>query len=115
MFFQKIKITVNKTAPDTDTDDIKEESSCSESHEAGPGSSPEGDGVQEEKEMIDRIIKTEESNVRDARLLINTAITAIAMAVSYAVYMFAFKSDRDTFALEVGNNRYIHCCTAAES
>jgi hypothetical protein len=45
-------------------DAINDESSYSESYEeAVPGSSPVGDGVQMDKEMKDRIIKTEERNV----------------------------------------------------
>jgi hypothetical protein len=91
-------------------DDINEESWCSESHdETPPGSSPEGDDVQEDKDMKDRIIKTEERNVRNARLVIIAAVLSIAVAVSSAIYIFANQSDQDTFELEVSNNRRIHC------
>jgi hypothetical protein len=103
-------MTVNKAAPDADKDDIIEESSCSESRESGPGSSPEGNDVQEDKEMKDRIIKTEERNVQIARFVIIGAVIAIAVAVSTAVYLFANKSDQDSFELEVSNKRHLHCC-----
>jgi hypothetical protein len=98
---------MNDTATE-DNDDIFETSSCSESHTI-PGSTPEGDTRQEGKEMKDRIIKKEEKAVRNARLLVVTAILACAVAVTTAIYVFASKSDQDTFELEVSESRQIHC------
>jgi heme/copper-type cytochrome/quinol oxidase subunit 2 len=69
----------------------------------------EGDNAQEDKEMKDRIIKTEEKAVRNARLLVITAILSCAVAVSTAIYFVAKKNDHDTFELEVSNNRHIDC------
>jgi hypothetical protein len=101
---------MNKTANE-DNDDIFETSSCSGSHQNVPGSSMERrDSAQEDKEMKDRIIKKEEKAVRNARLLVITAILACAVAVTTAIYVFASKSDQDTFELEVSNDRHIHCC-----
>jgi hypothetical protein len=99
---------MNETATE-DNDDIFETSSCSESHTM-PGSSPKEDNAQEDKEMKDHIIKNEEKAVRNARLLVITAILACAVAVTTAIYIFAAKSDQDTFELEVSNNRHMHCC-----
>jgi hypothetical protein len=100
---------MNKTANE-DNDDIFETSSCSGSHQNVPGSSMERDNAQEDKEMKDRIIKKEEKAVRNARLLVITAILACAVAVTIAIYVFASKSDQDTFELEVSSDRHIHCC-----
>jgi hypothetical protein len=96
-------------AANEDKDDIFETSSCSESHTM-PGTSPKEDNMQEDKEMKDHIIKKEEKAVRNARLLVITAILACAVAVTTAIYIFAAKSDQDTFELEVSNDRHIHCC-----
>jgi hypothetical protein len=92
-------------------DDINEESSCSDWNQNVPDSSPKGGNEQEEKEMRDLIIKQEERNVRKARLFVIAAIIAIAVAVSTAIYIFAAKSDQDTFELEVSSNRHILCCS----
>jgi hypothetical protein len=106
---------MNETANE-DNDDIFETSSCSASgsHLNAPSRllSKGGDkNAQEDQEMKDRIIKNEERAVRNARLLVITAIIACAVAVTTAIYIFAKKSDEDTFELEVSNNRHIHCCS----
>jgi hypothetical protein len=100
---------MNETAP-KDNDDIFETSSCSGSHQNVPGSSLERDNAQEDKEMKDHIIQKEEKAVRNARFLVITAVLACAVAVTTAIYVFASKSDQDTFELEVSNDRHIHCC-----
>jgi hypothetical protein len=97
-------------ADEDEHDSMDEESSCSKSHQTVTGSSPEGDDAQD-KEMKDRIIKEEEKAVRNARLLVITAVIACAVAVSTAIYVFASKSDQTTFELEVSNNKNIHCCS----
>jgi hypothetical protein len=94
---------MNKKANE-ESDDIFETSSCSESHQTVPGSSPDGDNAQEDKDMKDHIIKDEERAVRNARLLVIAAILVCAVAVTTAIYIFANKSDQDTFELEVSNN-----------
>jgi hypothetical protein len=104
---QESKTTMNETAT-MDNDDIFETSSCSGSHQNAPGSSLEGE---DDKEMKDRIIKKEEKAVRNARLLVITAIIACAVAVTTAIYIFASKSDETTFELEVSNNRNTYCCS----
>jgi hydroxylamine reductase (hybrid-cluster protein) len=102
---------MNKTADeDKDDIDIYEESSFSESQTV-PGAPQEGDDAQDDKEMKDRIIKTEEKAVRNARLLVIAAVIACAVAVSTAIYIFASNSDQSTFEMEVSNNRHIHCCS----
>jgi p-aminobenzoyl-glutamate transporter AbgT len=98
---------MSKTAAD-DKVDIYEESSSSES-QIMPGSSPEGEEAQEDKEMKNRIIKKEEKAVRNARLLVIAAVIACAVAVSTAIYIFASRSDQSTFELEASNTRSIHC------
>jgi hypothetical protein len=100
---------MNETANE-DNDDIFDTSSCSDSHTI-PGSSPEGDNPQEGKEMKDRIIKKEEKAVRNARLVVIAAILACAVAVTTAIYVFASKSDQNSFELEVSNDRHQHCCS----
>jgi hypothetical protein len=100
---------MNKTVQDDKDDiDIYEESSYSESQRAMPGSSPEGDDVQEDKEMKNRIIRKEEKDVRNARLLLIAAVMACAVAVSVAIYIFASRSDQSTFELEVSNRQPIY-------
>jgi hypothetical protein len=94
-----------------DKDDIFEESSCSGSHHTVPRLTPKGGNAQEDKDMKDRIIKDEERAVRNARLLVIAAILVCAVAVTTAIYIFAKKSDEDTFELEVSNNRHIYCCS----
>jgi hypothetical protein len=100
---------MNETANEGN-DDIFETSSCSGSHHTAPDSSPDGDNAQEDKEMKDDIIKDEERAVRNARLMVIAAIIACAVAVTTAIYIFAKKSDQDTFEREVSYNRHIHCC-----
>jgi hypothetical protein len=100
---------MNETATE-DNDDIFETSSCSGSHQNAPGSSLKRDNAQEDKEMKDRIIQKEEKAVRNARFLVITAVLVCAVAVTTAIYVFASKSDQDTFELEVSNDRHIHCC-----
>jgi hypothetical protein len=103
---------MNETANEGNDDVFETSSCCSESHdETAPESSPEGDSAQEDKDMKDNIIKSEEKAVRNARLLVVTAILACAVAVTTAIYIFAKKSDQDTFELEVSYNRHIHCCS----
>jgi hypothetical protein len=103
---------MNKPAQgDKDEIDRHEESSCSESNQTTPvESSSIADKTQEDKEMKDRIIRKEEKAVRNARLLVAVAITACAVAVSAAIYIFASKNDQSTFELEVSNNPHI-CCS----
>jgi CCR4-NOT transcriptional regulation complex NOT5 subunit len=105
---QESKTIMNKTTALLEVeDDMDDEFSCSKSHQTVPGSSNEGD---EDKEIKDRIIKKEEKAVRNARLLVITAIIACAVAVTTAIYIFASKNDETTFELEVSNNRNIHYC-----
>jgi hypothetical protein len=101
---------MNETVQDgKDAIDIYEDSSYSES-QTMPGSSPEGEDVQEDKEMKNRIIRKEEKAVRRARLFLIAAVIACAVAVSVAIYIFASNSDQSTFELEVSTNtRYIRC------
>jgi hypothetical protein len=103
-------MTMNKTVDDN-KDDINEESSCSESHQIAPASSLERDVAQEDKEMTDRIIKKEEKAVRTAKFVVIAAIIVCAMAAITTIYVFATKSDQDTFELEVSNNHHINCCS----
>jgi p-aminobenzoyl-glutamate transporter AbgT len=79
------------------------------------GSPQEEEEAQEDKEMKDRIIKKEEKAVRNARLLVITAIIACAVAVTTAIYVFASKSDQTTFELEVSNTRHTPQLAAAAS
>jgi hypothetical protein len=97
---------MNKAVHEDEYGDDKE-SSCTESQHT----LSDGAIAQEDKEMKDRIIKTEEKAVRNARFFVITAIAASAVAVSTAIYVFAKKNDHDTFELEVSNQRRIHCCS----
>jgi hypothetical protein len=104
---------MNKTANEESDYSMEEESSWSRSHQTVPESSPEGEITQEDKETKDRIIKNEEKAVRNARLLVIIAIIACAVTVSTAIYVFASKSDKTTFELEVSDNRHIQYTAAA--
>jgi hypothetical protein len=103
---------MNETAhEDKDDIDMYEESSCSESNHTVPDeSSSDVEKAQEaeDKATKDRIIKKEEEAVRNARLLVAAAITACAVAVSTAVYIFASGGDQNSFESEVSNIRDLY-------
>jgi hypothetical protein len=95
--------------PDGDDDDGSDDDmpAISSSSVTGASESKTGHEAkqdQEEKEMRDKIIKSEEKAVKKGRLLVIGAFIACATAVSVAVYKFASKADFRSFELEVSKH-----------
>jgi hypothetical protein len=94
-----------KTSSHEGEDGMDVDSLASSSHGTLYKSSTQGANAEDEKKMKDRIIRTEEKAVRKARLLVIVAIIACAATVSTAIYIFASKSDQESFELEVSSDR----------
>ena len=89
------------SAVDEDDSDIDSDEKSHLSTESPTGASTKEGSISEEQEIKNRVIKEEETDVRRARILVGTAFLACAVAVSVAVYLFAKKSNQESFEIEV--------------
>jgi hypothetical protein len=85
---------------DSDSHNEAEVASFS-STSAMSGHLPNPSAKDAEKEMRDKIINTEEKNVRNARVIVIVAGIACAVAVGAAINIFAHQNDQAIFEIEV--------------
>jgi hypothetical protein len=71
------------------------------SESEGSGHLPNAPAKEADKELRNKIINKEESNVRTARFIVIAAGIACAAAVGAAINIFAHQNDQNSFKLEV--------------